>query len=112
MADTTVMLNESDPITSGTVGILWGRVEVSSELFLASRNPEVLERLADAALEAARDLRLRRLTQTCDGCGDLKDTPLVSKGVEKDGVVNTVSLCSPCAFEDWGADVVDEAVGW
>ena len=80
---------------------------------VASYDADQLEAIAEQFMLAARDLRIARLRHTCDQCATYQPgAPLVSKGVETNGVVNTISLCGPCAYDTWGADEYDEAVGW
>lgn len=58
MADTTVTIGRTDDLRSGQIAGLYGRIHIGDELLIAAREPETLERLAEAAMEAARDLRI------------------------------------------------------
>ena len=93
-------------------GALGDTAHVSLDgITVASQDADQLEQVAEQFMLAARDLRIARLRHTCDSCSTYQPgAPLVSKGVETNGVVNRVSLCSPCAFEDWGADYTNEAL--
>lgn len=63
MADFTINLNAKDAFTTGKSGTLYGRVHLGDQLMVAAREPETLERLAEAFMEAARDLRIAQLDE-------------------------------------------------